>query len=176
MYVVNPLKTNLYDLTVDELRGFFIQIGEKPFRADQLWNWLYVKGIKKIESINNISVEVLEKVNAKYYIPELKIKKYFKSTDGTKKWLFEMEDKREIETVYIPDDNRGTICISSQVGCTLACSFCHTGTMKFLRNLSMAEILGQVIQVKNELNDWNKNKERKVTNIVFMGMGEQVYN
>ena len=176
MYVVNSLKTNLYDLTVDELRGFFISIGEKPFRADQLWNWLYVKGIKKIESINNISKEVLEKINAKYYIPELKIKKYFESTDGTKKWLFEMEDKKEIETVYIPDNNRGTICISSQVGCTLACSFCHTGTMKFLRNLRMAEILGQVIQVKNELNDWNKNKERKVTNIVFMGMGEPLYN
>ena len=170
------MKENIYNSSFEELKEFFLDLNEKTFRADQLWNWLYVKGIKKIESINNISKEVLEKVNAKYYIPELKIKKYFESTDGTKKWLFEMEDQKEIETVYIPDDNRGTICISSQVGCTLACSFCHTGTMKFLRNLRMSEIIGQVIQVKNELKDWNKNEERKVTNIVFMGMGEPFYN
>ncbi len=174
--MVNILKTNLYNLSIDELRDFFIGIGEKSFRADQLWDWLYVKGIKKIENMNNISKILLEEINANYYIPELKIKKYLESTDGTKKWLFEMEDKKEIETVYIPDDNRGTICISSQVGCTLSCSFCHTGTMKFLRNLSMAEIVGQVIQVKNELKDWNKNNERKITNIVFMGMGEPLYN
>jgi len=91
--------------------------------------------------------------------------------------LLSLGDGKEIETVYIPEKNRGTVCVSSQVGCTLSCSFCHTGTMKYLRNLAMSEIIGQIIFVKNELDDWRKNSdERKVTNIVFMGMGEPFYN
>jgi len=171
------LKENIYNLSIEELKSFLIDLGEKPFRANQIWNWLYVKGIDNIEEISNISKILLKKINEKFYIPKLKVKKYFQSKDGTRKWLFQLDDGREIETVFIPEENRGTVCISSQVGCTLSCSFCHTGTMKFIRNLNMSEILGQIMQVKAELDDWNKNSEKKrVTNIVFMGMGEPLFN
>ena len=154
-----------------------MNIDEKKFRAEQIWNWLYVKGISNLKEINNISNNLLRKIICKYEIPKLKVKKYLHSKDGTKKWLLSLGDGKEIETVYIPEKNRGTVCVSSQVGCTLSCSFCHTGTMKYLRNLAMSEIIGQIIFVKNELDDWRKNSdERKVTNIVFMGMGEPFYN
>ncbi len=171
------MKENIYNISLEEFKSFFIDLGDKPFRANQVWNWLYVKGIDNIEQINNISKTLLKKINEKFYFPKLKIKKYLESKDGTIKWLFQLDDGREIETVFIPEENRGTVCISSQVGCTLSCSFCHTGTMKFIRNLNMSEILGQIMQVKAELNDWNKNSEQKrVTNIVFMGMGEPLFN
>ncbi len=171
------MKENIYNLSFSELKSFFIGLEEKAFRADQLWNWLYVKGIDEFSGLNNISKNIINKINDKYYLSELKVSKNLLSKDGTRKWLFELEDGKEIETVYIPDKNRGTICVSSQVGCSLACSFCHTGTMKFSRNLSTSEILGQVIYVKNFLKDWNKNSDKKkITNIVFMGMGEPFLN
>ena len=171
------LKNNIYNFSIDELKSYFLNIDEKTFRAEQIWNWLYVKGISNLKEINNISNNLLRKIICKYEIPKLKVKKYLHSKDGTKKWLLSLGDGKEIETVYIPEKNRGTVCVSSQVGCTLSCSFCHTGTMKYLRNLAMAEIIGQIIFVKNELDDWRKNSdERKVTNIVFMGMGEPFYN
>ena len=171
------LKNNIYNFSIDELKSYFLNIDEKKFRAEQIWNWLYVKGISNLKEINNISNNLLRKIICKYEIPKLKVKKYLHSKDGTKKWLLSLGDGKEIETVYIPEKNRGTVCVSSQVGCTLSCSFCHTGTMKYLRNLAMSEIIGQVIFVKNELDDWRKNSdERKVTNIVFMGMGEPFYN
>ena len=171
------LKNNIYNFSIDELKSYFLNIDEKKFRAEQIWNWLYVKGISNLKEINNISNNLLRKIICKYEIPKLKVKKYLHSKDGTKKWLLSLGDGKEIETVYIPEKNRGTVCVSSQVGCTLSCSFCHTGTMKYLRNLAMSEIIGQIIFVKNELDDWRKNSdERKVTNIVFMGMGEPFYN
>ncbi len=171
------MKENIYNLSFSELKSFFIGLEEKTFRADQLWNWLYVKGINEFSGLNNISKNIINKINDKYYLSELKVSKTLLSKDGTRKWLFELEDGKEIETVYIPDKNRGTICVSSQVGCSLACSFCHTGTMKFSRNLRTSEILGQVIYVKNFLKDWNKNSDKKkITNIVFMGMGEPLLN
>ena len=171
------MKENIYNLSFSELKSFFIGLEEKTFRADQLWNWLYVKGIDEFSGLNNISKNIINKINDKYYLSEFKVSKNLLSKDGTRKWLFELEDGKEIETVYIPDKNRGTICVSSQVGCSLACSFCHTGTMKFSRNLSTSEILGQVIYVKNFLKDWNKNSDKKkITNIVFMGMGEPLLN
>ncbi len=171
------LKNNIYNFSIDELKSYFLNIDEKTFRAEQIWNWLYVKGISNLKEINNISNNLLRKIICKYEIPKLKVKKYLHSKDGTKKWLLSLGDGKEIETVYIPEKNRGTVCVSSQVGCTLSCSFCHTGTMKYLRNLAMSEIIGQIIFVKNELDDWRKNSdERKVTNIVFMGMGEPFYN
>ena len=171
------MKENIYNLSLEELRSFFIDLNEKTFRADQLWNWIYVKGINNFENINNMSKALIEKISNSFYIAKLNISKNYVSKDGTKKWLYLLSDGKEIETVYIPEKKRGTICVSSQVGCTLSCAFCHTGTMKFIRNLNVSEILGQIIQVKNELEDWNnKSDERKVTNIVFMGMGEPFYN
>ena len=171
------MKENIYNSSFEELKSFFIGLDEKTFRADQLWNWLYVKGIDEFSGLNNISKNIINKINDKYYLSPLKVNKSLLSKDGTRKWLFELEDGKEIETVYIPDKDRGTICVSSQVGCSLSCSFCNTGTMNFLRNLNTSEILGQVMYVKNFLKDWNnKSDKKKVTNIVFMGMGEPFLN
>ena len=171
------MRENIYNSSFSELKSFFIDLDEKSFRADQLWNWLYVKGVDELSGLNNISKNVINKINEQYYLSQFKVSKDLLSKDGTRKWLFELEDGKEIETVYIPDKNRGTICVSSQVGCSLSCSFCHTGTMKFLRNLSTSEILGQVMYVKNILKDWNnKFDKKKITNIVFMGMGEPLLN
>ena len=171
------MRENIYNSSFAELKSFFIDLDEKAFRAEQLWNWLYVKGIDELSGLNNISKNVINKINEQYYLSQFKVSKSLLSKDGTRKWLFELEDGKEIETVYIPDKNRGTICVSSQVGCSLSCSFCHTGTMKFSRNLSTSEILGQVMYVKNILKDWNnKSDKKKITNIVFMGMGEPLLN
>ncbi len=171
------MRENIYNSSFVELKSFFIGLDEKAFRAEQLWNWLYVKGINELSGLNNISKNVINKINEQYYLPQFKVSNSLLSKDGTRKWLFELEDGNEIETVYIPDKNRGTICVSSQVGCSLSCSFCHTGTMRFSRNLSTSEILGQVMYVKNFLKDWNnKSDKKKITNIVFMGMGEPLLN
>ena len=171
------MRENIYNTSFAELKSFFIDLDEKAFRAEQLWNWLYVKGIDELSGLNNISKNIINKINEQYYLSQFKASRSLLSKDGTRKWLFELEDGKEIETVYIPEKNRGTICVSSQVGCSLSCSFCHTGTMKFSRNLSTSEILGQVMYVKNILNDWdNKSDKKKITNIVFMGMGEPLLN
>ena len=171
------MRENIYNTSLAELKSFFIDLDEKAFRAEQLWNWLYVKGIDELSGLNNISKNIINKINEQYYLSQFKVSRSLLSKDGTRKWLFELEDGKEIETVYIPEKNRGTICVSSQVGCSLSCSFCHTGTMKFSRNLSTSEILGQVMYVKNILNDWNnKTDKKKITNIVFMGMGEPLLN
>ena len=171
------MRENIYNTSFAELKSFFIDLDEKAFRAEQLWNWLYVKGIDELSGLNNISKNIINKINEQYYLYQFKVSRSLLSKDGTRKWLFKLEDGKEIETVYIPDKNRGTICVSSQVGCSLSCSFCHTGTMKFSRNLSTSEILGQVMYVKNILNDWNnKTDKKKITNIVFMGMGEPLLN
>ena len=171
------MRENIYNSSFAELKSFFIDLDEKAFRAEQLWNWLYVNGIDELSELNNISKNVINKINEQFYLSQFRVSKSLLSKDGTRKWLFELEDGKEIETVFIPDKNRGTICVSSQVGRSLACSFCHTGTMKFKRNLNVAEILGQVMYVKNELQDWNqKVNKKKLTNIVFMGMGEPFFN
>ena len=171
------MRENIYNTSFAELKSFFIDLDEKAFRAEQLWNWLYVKGIDELSGLNNISKNIINKINEQYYLSQFKVSRSLLSKDGTRKWLFKLEDGKEIETVYIPDKNRGTICVSSQVGCSLSCSFCHTGTMKFSRNLSTSEILGQVMYVKNFLKDWNnKTDKKKITNIVFMGMGEPLLN
>ena len=174
---MSELRKNIYNSSFEELKSFFIDSDEKAFRAEQIWNWLYVKGIDDLSGLNNISKNIINKINKQYYLSQFKISNSLLSKDGTRKWLFELEDGSEIETVYIPEENRGTICVSSQVGCSLSCSFCHTGTMKFSRNLSTSEILGQVIYVKSFLKDWNnKSDKKKITNIVFMGMGEPLLN
>ena len=171
------MTNSIYNLSKSDLKIFLKNNGFEAFRADQIWNWLYVKGVQRFSSMGNISKQLLIILEKNFSIKPLDIKKCFKSKDGTIKWLFSLNDNRDIETVYIPEENRSTICISSQVGCTLSCAFCHTGTMKFIRNLDSSEIIGQVLKVKNELNDWQlKTEDKKVTNIVFMGMGEPFFN
>ncbi len=171
------MRRNIYDLSKLELEEFCVNNGFKKFRSKQIWQWLYAKGVSNFENMKNISWSFRSLLQEYFLIKHLKIRKCLKSNDGTIKWVFLLEDSKEIETVYIPEGNRGTVCISSQVGCTLSCSFCHTGTMKLERNLNLFEIIGQVLLVKNEINDWSKKTEdRKVTNIVFMGMGEPLFN
>ena len=171
------MKRDIYGLNKSELEIFLSKNGYKKFRIKQIWNWLYVHGASGFEDMKNIPKDLIQILDESFFIGRLKVKKYMKSTDGTIKWVFLLSDGKEIETVFIPDGKRGTICLSSQVGCTLSCSFCHTGTMKLARNLNLSEILSQVLLVKHELQDWHRRTEEKsVTNIVFMGMGEPLFN
>ena len=170
-------KKNIYNLTKKDLEDFIKNKNFKLFRASQIWNWLYVKGTKSFLEMNNLPNDLIKLLDISFSISLLKVKESYISEDGTKKWLFKLKDGKEIETVFIPEGKRGTICVSSQVGCSLSCSFCYTGTMKLERNLELEEILGQIITVKFFLEDWRKKTEEKiVTNIVFMGMGEPLLN
>ena len=161
---------------------------ERPtrMRVGQLWNWLYVQGATDFARMTNIAKEFRTKLDASFTLARPGIVTEQVSSDGTRKWLLRLDDGKEIETVYIPEEDRGTLCISSQVGCTLTCSFCHTGTQKLVRNLTPAEIVGQIMVARDRLGDWPRavaddprgipDTERKITNVVLMGMGEPLYN
>ncbi len=151
-------------------------IGEKRFRAKQIWEWIYIKGCKNFSQMTDLPSNLREKLSTIVRIPRLENRMELMSRDGTIKWLLGLDDKNEIETVFIPEENRSTICVSSQVGCTLTCKFCHTGTQKLVRNLTTQEIVSQVMIVKDKLEDWPMSNEKKLTNIVFMGMGEPMLN
>tara|TARA_B100000686_G_scaffold309473_1_gene351428 strand:- start:8619 stop:9701 length:1083 start_codon:yes stop_codon:yes gene_type:complete len=170
-------KINFYTLEKEELISFLDALGEKKYRANQLWKWVYTKGIKSFDEMSDIGASLKDKLNSSLEMLRLEKHTHQVSEDGTQKWLFNLKDNKKIETVFIPEEDRGTLCISSQVGCTLACSFCYTGTMPLVRNLTVDEIVAQVLSVKDSLSDWNFNNDsRKITNIVFMGMGEPLYN
>ena len=174
---MSVVKENILNLTKKELEDFLKKKNIQLFRKNQIWNWLYVHGEYKFSSMHNLSESIKDTLEKNFVISFLKASKYYSSNDGTKKWLFKLNDGKEIETVFIPEGKRGTICVSSQVGCSLSCSFCHTGTMKLERNLTLDEITGQILAVKNFLGDWKRKTEEKiVTNIVFMGMGEPLLN
>ncbi|MBM3619029.1 MAG: 23S rRNA (adenine(2503)-C(2))-methyltransferase RlmN, partial [Alphaproteobacteria bacterium] len=152
-------------------------VGVEKFRAKQMWNWMYVKGIRRFEDMSNISKALHPKLNEHFYIGRPGIDQNLTSTDGTRKWLFEFHDHNKVETVFIPESDRGALCVSSQVGCTLTCTFCHTGTMKLVRNLTADEIIGQVLSARDQMGEWAKNTQDQIfTNIVMMGMGEPLYN
>ena len=170
-------RQNIIDLSLTELEKFCLELGLKPFKAKQIWNWIYCFGKTNFQEMTNLDKKTREWLNECSFIFRPKINNVHKSSDGTIKWLLEMDDKSLIETVFIPQGKRGTICISSQVGCTLNCTFCNTGTQKLVRNLAAYEILGQIFTVIDHLNDWPMSKtNRKVTNLVMMGMGEPLLN
>lgn len=169
------IKKNLTHLTKDQLLAELAALGEKPFRAKQIWNWIYARGVKSFDEMSNISKEMRQLLAQNFSLERPKISKDILSSDGTRKWLLRFFDCKEVEAVFIPEETRGTLCISSQVGCTLACKFCHTGTQTLVRNLEFHEIVAQILLAKDLLNDWDKNN-RKLTNIVFMGMGEPFFN
>ena len=153
------------------------------FRAKQVWNWIYQRGVKDFESMGNLPKEMRALLTDYYSIERPTVITEQRSTDGTIKWLLAMSDGQQIETVYIPEENRGTLCVSSQVGCTLTCRFCHTGTQPLVRNLGPHEILQQIMHARDVLEEWPKVNEksgpqngRDLTNIVMMGMGEPLYN
>ena len=174
---MSSFKQNLFDFSFEELQDFCISNKLPKFRATQIWRWIYCFGTQAFEDMKNISKSDKEFLKEISCIPRLSVSEMHKSKDGTIKWLIKLNDNSEIETVYIPQDDRGTVCLSSQVGCTLNCSFCHTGTQALVRNLTAGEIIGQLMLVMDHLKDWPSGKNgRKVTNIVMMGMGEPLLN
>ena len=177
---------NLVGLTRDALRNALVSAGtsekQSKMRTGQLWQWIYQKGVREFDQMTNLSKEyrTLLTENFVVAIPEVVSKQV--SIDGTRKYLVRIAGGHEVETVYIPEKDRGTLCISSQVGCTLTCSFCHTGTQKLVRNLTASEIIGQVMLARDDLGEWPEsgrnpvNTARLLSNIVLMGMGEPLYN
>lgn len=160
----------------EELVEIIAEMQQQKFRGKQLWDWIYNKGCKDFNLMTDLPADFREKLRDKVMMPRLKNKKELISRDGTMKWLLELDDKNEIEAVFIPEERRGTACVSSQVGCTLTCTFCHTGTQPLVRNLTANEIVSQVMLIKDKIGDWPVTNEKKLTNIVFMGMGEPMLN
>ncbi len=173
-------RKNLIGLSRDELGAEMAAIGEKPFRAKQLWHWIYNRGVSDFAGMTNFSRVFQEKLAERYEVARPKVTREQLSVDGTRKWLLGFTDGNEAETVYIPDkdEDRGSVCVSSQVGCTLTCKFCHTGTQLLVRNLSAAEIVGQFMIARDTYGEWPSpnDESRLISNIVMMGMGEPLYN
>ena len=169
---------NLLEFDRAKLQQTMLDMGEKPFRAKQLFHWLYHQGVQNIAEMATLGKNLQQKLmDEGYYIARPKIIRHQQSTDGTQKWLLQLHDGNEIETVYIPEKTRGTLCLSSQIGCTLKCSFCHTGTQRLVRNLTAGEIIGQIMVARDMLGEWpTPNANKKLSNIVMMGMGEPLYN
>ena len=170
---------SLVGLTREEIKDSLIKFDipdqQINMRVNQVWGWIYNKGVSSIDEMTTLSLGLREELKKHHNLNRPVISDEQTSEDGTKKWLLKFNDGSEIETVFIPDDERGTLCVSSQVGCTLNCTFCHTGTQRLVRNLSSQEIISQVVVAKDSLEEWCE-EPRKITNIVMMGMGEPLYN
>ena len=171
----NTKKINLMDLTRQQMREFFAELGEKPFRADQLVKWIYHFGEDNFDNITNINKKLREKLKAVAEIkaPEVAVEQ--RSADGTIKWAMQVGEQ-QVETVYIPEADRATLCVSSQVGCALACTFCSTAQQGFNRNLTVSEIIGQVWRASKIIGNFGVTGIRPITNVVMMGMGEPLLN
>lgn len=176
---------NLVGLTRDELHDTLIEAGtpekQAKMRVGQIWQWIYEKGVREFDEMTNLAKPYRAMLAQTFAIelPEVVTRQI--SKDGTRKYLVRIAGGHEVETVYIPEEDRGTLCISSQVGCTLTCSFCHTGTQRLVRNLTASEIVGQILLARDDLGEWPipgapKNETRLLSNIVLMGMGEPLYN
>ena len=168
-------KINLMDLTRQQMREFFKELGEKPFRADQLVKWIYHFGEDNFDNMTNINKKLREKLKAVAEIkaPEVAVEQ--RSADGTIKWAMQVGEQ-QVETVYIPEADRATLCVSSQVGCALACTFCSTAQQGFNRNLTVSEIIGQVWRASKIIGNFGVTGVRPITNVVMMGMGEPLLN
>jgi adenine C2-methylase RlmN of 23S rRNA A2503 and tRNA A37 len=193
-YIQNDLRPSLVGLSRAQLMEMLARVGvpekQRKMRANQLFHWIYHKGVTSFAAMSNIARDLREKLDEAFQIARPEIVMEQKSNDGTMKWLLrlapdERGQRHEIETVYIPEEDRGTLCISSQVGCTLTCTFCHTGTQKLVRNLTAEEIVGQIMLARDRIKDWPDDlaanpqppsSGRYITNVVLMGMGEPLYN
>jgi 23S rRNA (adenine2503-C2)-methyltransferase len=193
-YIQNDTRPSLVGLSREGLAELLARIGvpekQRRMRARQLWHWVYHKGFTTFDLMTDISKDVRGKLDEAFQVGRPEIVTEQKSSDGTIKWLLrlapdERGQRHEIETVYIPEEDRGTLCISSQVGCTLTCTFCHTGTQPLVRNLTAGEIVGQIMLARDRIKDWPDDLEanpkpplsgRYITNVVLMGMGEPLYN
>ncbi len=169
-------KINLLNLNREQIEAFFAGMGEKAFRASQVMRWIYHEGVDDFDAMTNLSKALRARLHeaAEVRLPELVVDA--PSSDGTRKWVLRVDDVNSVETVFIPDGDRGTLCVSSQVGCTLNCTFCSTATQGFNRNLSTAEIIGQVLYAARALGIPENRGDRLITNVVMMGMGEPLMN
>jgi 23S rRNA (adenine2503-C2)-methyltransferase len=168
---VKPKAINLLDFDRKGLAAFFVELGEKPFRATQLLKWIYQEGVEDFDLMTNFSKPLRAHLNEQCHIatPEIVVEQI--AGDGTRKWALQTSCGNRVETVFIPEEGRGTLCVSSQIGCALACTFCSTAQQGFNRNLTMAEIIGQLFVAQKRLGT-----EKKITNVVMMGMGEPLLN
>ena len=169
-------KINLLGLSPAKMEAFFADMGEKKFRAQQMLKWIHQFGQPDFHSMTNMSKELRQRISdvAEIRLPEVVYEDF--SKDGTRKWVMRVDGGSAIETVYIPEKDRGTLCVSSQIGCSLDCSFCSTGKQGFNRDLSVAEIIGQVYVAAMSFHEPGERRERKITNVVMMGMGEPLLN
>src|ERR1700687_5215736 len=184
---VAPDKPSLVGLTRAQLAALLGAIGvpeaQRKMRVQQLWHWIYFRGFTEFDLMTSLSKDLRAALAEKFTLARPEVVAEQVSVDGTRKWLLRLpgevqgERPHEVECVYIPDTERGTLCVSSQVGCTLTCSFCHTGTQRLVRNLTADEIVGQVMVARDALGEWASPKDdRMLTNIVLMGRGEPLYN
>jgi 23S rRNA (adenine2503-C2)-methyltransferase len=187
---VPPAKPSLVGLSRAEIADRLGEIGvassQRKMRTQQLWHWMYFRGAKAFAEMTNVSKEMRSQLEQHFTVDRPEVVAEQVSNDGTRKWLLRLpsgdsfQKAHEVECVYIPETDRGTLCVSSQVGCTLNCSFCHTGTQRLVRNLTAGEIVGQIMVARDRLNDWADREtplgNRLVTNVVMMGMGEPLYN
>ena len=170
-------KKNLVGLSRDELAAEMATLAAAPFRARQLWHWIYHRGVSDFAAMTTLAKEFRARLVERYVVARPLESRAQASADGTRKWLLRFADGQEAECVHIPEEDRGTLCVSSQVGCTLTCKFCHTGTQRLVRNLDAAEIVGQVMLARDALGEWpSPPEDRQITNVVLMGMGEPLYN
>jgi 23S rRNA (adenine2503-C2)-methyltransferase len=193
-YIQNDTRPSLVGLSRAELMDVLARVGvpakQLKMRANQIWHWVYHKGVTDFAAMTNVAKELRTNLEESFQIARPEIAMEQKSSDGTMKWLLrlapdERGQRHEIECVYIPEEDRGTLCISSQVGCTLTCTFCHTGTQTLVRNLTAEEIVAQIMLARDRIKDWPEDIEanpsppssgRYITNVVLMGMGEPLYN
>ncbi|MFN0194513.1 MAG: 23S rRNA (adenine(2503)-C(2))-methyltransferase RlmN [Aestuariivirga sp.] len=193
-YIPNDIRPSLVGLSRQALADALARAGvpekQRRMRMRQIWHWIYHKGVVTFADMTDISKELRARLEETFSITRPEVVTEQVSSDGTRKWLLRLAPdehgrRHEIETVYIPEEDRGTLCISSQVGCTLTCSFCHTGTQRLVRNLTAEEIVGQIMLARDRIQDWPDDIEanpkppasgRYITNVVLMGMGEPLYN
>src|SRR5580700_5607047 len=173
----NLVGRNLVGMSRAELAEEMAAFGAEPFRARQLWHWIYHRGVTDFAAMTNLAKGFRERLAQEYVLERPAVSRALVSSDGTRKWLLRFADGQGVETVHIPESDRGALCVSSQVGCTLPCTFCHTGTQRLVRNLTAAEIVAQVMIARDALGEWpSPQEDRQLTNIVLMGMGEPLYN
>ncbi len=170
-------KINLIGLSRDEIAAELAVIGEKPFRTAQLWHWIYYRGARDFGVMTTLSKALRERLAERFTLDRPTLSREQVSRDGTRKWLLRFDDGNEAEAVFIPEEDRGALCMSSQVGCTLTCTFCHTGTQRLVRNLTASEIVSQMVVARDAYDEWPTPRgERLLSNIVMMGMGEPLFN
>lgn len=169
--------TSLIGLTHSDLSEALKEWSLPSYRIQQIWLWIYHHGVQEFEQMLNLPKPLRQSLAEKFSLTRPEVKQAQASEDGTQKWLMRFKDAQEAEVVHIPEETRGTLCVSSQVGCTLTCKFCHTGTQKLVRNLDAAEIVGQVMVARDIFSEWpTPQADRHISNIVMMGMGEPLYN